>query len=95
MGERALQVTNVRSKKWSVRGERPTLRAPRDNSEPPSLVEWNEGWEIQETDLGGISVFHRHQTRSAVAYLWTDADGGTQARCSICHERLVFSGSRT
>lgn len=49
-----------------------------------------DGWQIDEDDFGGLLVQHHHNDGSAVAYLWTEADGGLVARCSLCHDqRLV------
>jgi cytochrome c553 len=50
----------------------------------------SDDWQIDEDDFGGLLVQHHHNDGSAVAYLWTDADGGLVARCSLCHgQRLV------
>jgi hypothetical protein len=49
-----------------------------------ALVEWTEGWEIQESDHGLVLAFHHHQDGSHAAYLRTDAWGILEARCSAC-----------
>jgi hypothetical protein len=49
-----------------------------------------DGWEIEQDDFGGLLVRHTHSDGAAVAYLWTEIDGGLVARCSLCHaQRLV------
>lgn len=49
-----------------------------------TLVEWADGWEIQESDYGSILAFHHHHDGSRVAYVRTDAFGTCDAQCSGC-----------
>jgi hypothetical protein len=49
------------------------------------------GWEIEQDDFGGLLVRHSHSDASAVAYLWTEIDGGLVARCSLCHAQCLVA----
>lgn len=56
-----------------------------ESRDPASaLVEWANGWEIEETDFGTVFALHRHLDGSHVAYVTADADGPAEARCSGC-----------
>jgi hypothetical protein len=58
-----------------------------------ALVEWTEGWEIQEPDHGSVLVFHHHQDGSHAADLRTDAWGTLHARCSGCGLTFAWHSS--
>ena len=66
-----------------VRG---TEASAQERRTPDSLamVEWTEGWEIQESDHESVLVFHHHQDGSHAAELRADAWGTLEARCSVC-----------
>jgi hypothetical protein len=54
----------------------------------PRAVEWTANWQVEESDFGTLMVFHKHPTETATAYLSTDAQGVTEAECSLCGRKL-------
>jgi len=48
------------------------------------MVEWTDGWQIQESDYGSVLAFHQHQDTSRIAYVRTDPWGIVEAQCSAC-----------
>jgi hypothetical protein len=81
----------------SRRSEASDERRPSDSV---AMVEWTDGWQIQESDYGSVLAFHHHPDGSRVAYVRTDPWGIVEAQCSACgltyswHSSEGFEGQK-